>query len=112
LTVQPHASAADPAPLEIHKGGELKARATYDDSTNTICVRVFNAPGGSAKAWVTPDQGGTWSATDRGGDTDRHCQKVYAVADYNLENDSARWGVTFTSSSGDTTSKDGTLPDL
>lgn len=102
----PSPASADPAPLEIYIGGELKARGTYNDANNRLCVKVFNATSGaSAKLWSSV--GGTmWAANDlHGGDNDGGCQEIHNASGW--ENTTQTWTLSFTSSTGNTTTKSG-----
>lgn len=71
----PPASAAD-AKAEVSYGGVLKARGSWDDLTDNLCARVFNAPrASSANVSIFPADGSgpSFGVVDAGGDTQAAC---------------------------------------
>lgn len=70
-------ASANDATVDVHHNGVLKARATWDDGTDNLCIKVFNSTSG-AWGWANMYRiDGGWHPpirpTDTGGDSTQNC---------------------------------------
>lgn len=70
-------ASANDATVDVYNNGVLKARATWDDSMDNLCVKVLNS---NANAWAVAQMyridGGYYTPirpTDTGGDSTWNC---------------------------------------